>query len=331
MFNRFFESFVSVLGGGGEDGDMGGGDYDGYRQQVDMPEFGGMFWDATAARTHEADRQARLRTLNAYHVANAGAGWAPSETEPIKSTFNHIMTHRKEFPRPGFSYDFDPDGTSASAPIVIDDEPGPSGSSSVAVKASTPPPSSTLVCPRCSSTLLSGSRTMWALRCGHVLCDNCLQDISFPQSTKAIIADGEGDVLDVKGKGKARAVEDDVKVDASTNASSSAPPTKRSRRAVGLVASSSTRQLRSRPSATQTDIATSHLKPKATSRKRGRATKPSTVLEEWEYACPVEDCHRSHWAAKVWEVKLGGVIGEMETGAYVWRQKERFGAIPIFT
>ncbi|KAG8884228.1 hypothetical protein FRB97_004733 [Tulasnella sp. 331] len=337
IFNRFFETFGSLWGGGEEDpDDIGGGDYEGYRHQVELPEFGGMFWDAGGHGARQrAHARVHARAFEAYRVAGAAPGWANSESEPVKSTFSHIMTHR-ETPRPGFSFDFDPDGTSASAPIVIDeDEPGPSVVKSS--RSDTPPPSSTLLCPRCDSTLLLGSRTMWALRCGHVLCDTCIQDISFPTSAKGKekekVGVAEGVDIDVKGKGKAKAVEEDVKAgidDASViKIELPTPPTKRSRRAA-IPPLSSTRQLRSRTAASHDGLPINPTKPAPTSRKRGRLTKPGTIGEEWEYACPVEDCQKSSYAIKVWVVKSGGFVAGAESGDWVWKQKDRTGAIPIF-
>ncbi|KAG8907178.1 hypothetical protein FRB99_005150 [Tulasnella sp. 403] len=259
-------------------------------QEINIPPFGGMVWNPTGY-PEVAGRNFHWRAL--------GAGWGPPEPPKPKPSYQHSMTHGPS-PRPGFTFDLDPEAASASAPIVIDDEELPKASSSAQdLPTSTPK----LICARCPKPLLMGSRTMWGLRCGHVICRDCLDNLSIPLPGKG--KEKEQDIPDIKPESPA------------TTRSSRARPT----------SLPSTRQLRaSTKRATEKSVIT------ASSPKKRRYSKafpkPGTIGEEYEYFCPV--CPRSHWSVKTWQTSIEPNT-QHDVGEWVWKQKDRLGAIPIFT
>jgi len=228
------------------------------------------------------------------------------------------MTHHQDTPHPGFAFDFDPDGTSASAPIVIEDDVGGSGTagpstSSTTHRSGTPAASSNLLCAQCSNTLFLGHRTMWALRCGHVVCGDCYIKLGRPLLGKGKGKEGMDTSSEGSGKGKGKASDTEV-------AEITSRRTRRSVRAVPT-----TRQLRS-------SAASSSINPSipVTPRKRRRApacAKSTKPAEEWDLHCPV--CGRSSGCIKVWESKPGDDPGD-EAGEWVWKQDPRTGAIPLY-
>ncbi|KIO31697.1 hypothetical protein M407DRAFT_4977 [Tulasnella calospora MUT 4182] len=260
--------------------------------------------------------------------------------EPPKPTYGPIMTHHKEKPSPGFTFDFEPSATAENAPIVIDvDESQASSSSSAAATVATP----SLICARCSATLRMGSKTMWGLRCGHVVCGGCGEYLSRPIEGKGKGKAEEEDATapprpDVKGKGKARA----SKQTEDASAEAEASPPRRRTRSKATRAPTTTRALRastlqaSAESVSQASSSTAPTAPATNSRKRKlgkkRDLKP-VLLQDYEYACPVEGCFRPHFSEK-WKQPKQNVkerddgIVEMEE---VWKPKADLGAIPIFT
>ncbi|KIO28753.1 hypothetical protein M407DRAFT_22169, partial [Tulasnella calospora MUT 4182] len=185
--------------------------------QVPIPQFGGMVWNA--GRNEAIGGPVDFQP---WHIAG------DDRLEPPKPTYGPIMTHHKEKPSPGFTFDFEPSATAENAPIVIDvDESQASSSSSAAATVATP----SLICARCSATLRMGSKTMWGLRCGHVVCGGCGEYLSRPIEGKGKGKAEEEDATapprpDVKGKGKARASKQTE--DASAEAEAS-PPRRRTR------------------------------------------------------------------------------------------------------
>ncbi|TFK50093.1 hypothetical protein OE88DRAFT_319222 [Heliocybe sulcata] len=119
-------------------------------------------------------------------------------------------------PESGYTFDFSPPASTAKSVIVIDDSPGPSGSSST----SSEDPSNVLVCAHCLDPLTIGSgadtsedgqkqRRVWALRCGHILDGKCIETLMKPPSEPEPEPEPvqEEVKVDVKGKGKSRATE----------------------------------------------------------------------------------------------------------------------------
>jgi len=228
-----------------------------------------------------------------------------------------MMTHRKSRPRPGFTFDFDTSATSASAPIIIDDDPQPSSSSSssIAAPSTSSSSSSALICARCDQALVMGSRTMWGLRCGHVVCGGCADYLSRPIEGKGkgkeVAHDEKGQVV-VKEEVKEEEQEVEVR------------PIKGHGRGGRRAAPSTPTNRRLRNT---TSEATAKSRDTAPSRKRRRSPtkrRDSVVVEEHEFNCPVSGCHKPHWSIRTWK-------DGPDDGEYVWKPKPEVGAIPIFT
>lgn len=126
-------------------------------------------------------------------------------------------------PEPGFAYDFAPEppvkGESPSDPMIIDDE----------VDA-TPAPALELACAHCVRPLELGGtgatdeemgrkRRVWALRCGHIIDGECLELLMKPLEVPPPV--------DVKGKGKAKALDDAPSFETIKSGSRRAPRRKR--------------------------------------------------------------------------------------------------------
>lgn len=232
-----------------------------------LHEFGGNlgqngFWDFNFGMGYYA--------ANARRPASAGFrdeddGALLNDAPEFKPAFIHKTKH----PRPGFTYDFDRLPTSIWKPLPS--EPGPSTSNSNSWSASlarglgvgskrkpsptiidvdlqpsrSPTPDSdisvsrlpTLLCSSCPRPLIiggDGDDRIWALRCGHLLCGACLDQIGIPPPARPktllerlgevpVYASGGGrkgkgkgkvKARDVKGKGKARMVSESVEPDA---------------------------------------------------------------------------------------------------------------------
>ncbi len=227
---------------------------------------------------------------------------------PKPPSFDHVWTHGKERPRPGFTFDFETTPASANAPIVVDDEPSQIASSS---SSRSPPKTSTfLVCPRCQSTLHMGAKTVYGLRCGHMICVSCMDDISLPLVKPE---PAEEPIFDVKGKGKAKE-EPEEPIDVTSS------PVRRNPR----------RGKPPRDPEPKTPRAATAKESGSKKRRRGPVMKEGQVLEEHEYACPVGDCLRPHWSVRVWSNHAKAPDGSKTSGS-VWKPKDNAGAIPIFT
>ncbi|KAG8929339.1 hypothetical protein FRC02_005727 [Tulasnella sp. 418] len=278
-----------------------------------------------------------------------GAPLGTATPRQEEDEYRHLWTHPAEKPRPGFTFDFDPQMTSASAPIIIDDdEPSSSKVSATASKQAENQSSSDvlLICARCNNPLLVGSRSMWGLRCGHVVCRDCIEKMTIPSP----LDDG-------KGKGKAKE-EDDVIHDHVTmgfgpliveengavnlldgfTSNRGKGKGKAARGRKGAIPPSS-RTLR--PRAAQSDNGPSTSPTRGRKRNhRSTVTKPGTVAEEHRYTCPVSGCGKDHWSVRVWAYKkdrtgasfvMDQDTNEEHWGEWVWKQKDNVGAIPIFT
>ncbi|KAG8894834.1 hypothetical protein FRC01_012715, partial [Tulasnella sp. 417] len=242
--------------------------------QVPIPQFGGMVWDA--GRNEAIGGPVDFQP---FHIAG------DDRLEPPKPTYGPMMTHRKEKPNPGFTFDFEPSATAENAPIVIDvDESQPSSSSSSAAATVATP---SLICARCSATLRMGSKTMWGLRCGHVVCGDCGEYLYKPIEGKGK-GKAEEEVIaapprkDVKGKGRAKASKRSE--DASAQAEA-APPRRQTRsRAARAQATTQAQPLQgSAGSAAQASTSTAATNTRKRKPGRKQNTKP-VLLEEYEYA-----------------------------------------------
>lgn len=229
--------------------------------------------------------------------------------DPPKPKYSTVMTHHTEKPKPGFTFDFEPSATAENAPIIIDMDESQASSSSASAAVATP----SLICARCNTTLRMGSKTMWGLRCGHVVCGECGEYLSKP----------------VEGKGKGKAEDEDAAVPPPSNVKGKGKA-KASRRGKTAQAVPSTRALRSSTVQATTAASTTNSR----KRKLGKKHDPKPVLlGEYEYACPVEGCFRPHFSEqwkqpkKVSKERDDGIV-EMEV---VWKPKPELGAIPIFT
>ncbi|KAG8976090.1 hypothetical protein FRB90_009340, partial [Tulasnella sp. 427] len=145
----FRDAFRATVGGGGG-------------VQVDIPAWGGMVWDA--GRNEAIGGPVEWQP---WHIAGDERLQQQQQQEGAKPSYTPAMTHGgREKPRPGFSFDFEPSASPDNAPIVIDVDASQGASSSTALAVATP----TLICARCNAGLRMGSKTMWGLRCGHVVC-----------------------------------------------------------------------------------------------------------------------------------------------------------------
>ncbi|KAG0699258.1 hypothetical protein DFH29DRAFT_1002132 [Suillus ampliporus] len=107
-------------------------------------------------------------------------------------------------PASGFTHDFEL-SSMTSAPVIDIDSPGSSSASNSRHGETW------LACVRCHDPLILGAtdiaedrakRRLWGLRCGHLLDGKCVEDLMKPKPDIA------PDSIDVKGKGKAKEVDD---------------------------------------------------------------------------------------------------------------------------
>ncbi|TFK33439.1 hypothetical protein BDQ12DRAFT_670246 [Crucibulum laeve] len=291
---------------------------------------------------HHALREGAITRLR---EAREGVQYRPAYTHPKPA-------------EPGFTFDFAPPepgaggggtetgrvfpATSKDDPIVIDDDDAPAaaGDSSTSAQLTT-----TLVCARCQDPLvLSGSlnpedakaRRVWGLRCGHLIDGKCLEDLGEPHPMPEEATDMDIDDMpvkvDVKGKGKARAIDErpipqhhDIPPDVENPAESNSI---RSR-------------LRSRNSSSSGSAAPPSIPPPtkrrhtaATSRKSKLAPhNPVEATHEW--TCPVPSCGRVHVSVKMdgtWgpEKDLEGGLKGLPMGGDGGPGRTGRGAIAIF-
>ena len=242
-----------------------------------------------------------------------------------KPEYTHAGT-----PESGFTFDFAPPssteapslsdtkGKAKVVPVVIDleamdtqaDTPG-SGPSTVPSSPSGPLSLHTLlVCAKCLDPFVLGAglvgeegrtRKVWALRCGHLIDGKCLDIIGVPdgeldqEEERADGGKGNRKVVDIKGKGKAKAIEEPP--------NPSHANTMRARlrsSANGLLPTSSSLAPSSRSHRTPTPASSPQIS--LGKRKRTSASSKAKIEATHEWECPVTGCKRVHVS-----VKMGGV------------------------
>ncbi|KAF9532661.1 hypothetical protein CPB83DRAFT_847148 [Crepidotus variabilis] len=262
--------------------------------------------------------------------------------------YQKSYTH-PDTPEAGFTFDFalpspEDDGshakffppTSANAPIIIDDDDGNSGPSVTSrqdLSTSSGESSSLttlLVCARCLDPLPLNEtlgpedegRRVWALRCGHMIDQKCLNEIGKPEDGPELATHADPD--DKKGKGKAKAIPDIV---VSEHLLEHPAASIRSR--LRSAASSS--------SSSSTPLAQLPSRPPPTKKRRTTAVIPS-IEAEFEWKCPVASCHRVHASLMidgVWSPEKEGKpltgVSAIVNGIMDWNAKAQpRGAIPVF-
>jgi hypothetical protein len=272
--------------------------------------------------------------------------------EQPQAKYHQRYTHPIQ-PEPGFTFDFAPHSsdensirarrfprTSANAPIIVDDEqpsvsPGepPASSTDAAAPSSKAPTVNTepgklsaiLVCARCMAPLLLNEslgpddigRRVWALRCGHMIDEQCLNELGQPDEE---VERDNRKLVDRKGKGKAKA-----KLKASygeTVAASSEPANSnnirsRLRSATSTISSSSSSLSVPAPVPNQ---------PPPT--KRRRTATAHKIEAEFEWKCPVSSCQLVHASVKI-DGKWGPEKEAQQSDSTTPKAKAR-GAIPVF-
>ncbi|KAF9007448.1 hypothetical protein BDQ17DRAFT_1422823 [Cyathus striatus] len=204
-----------------------------------------------------------------------------SEEEEYQTRFTHPKP-----PEPGFTFDFAPREEEDSG---ADD--GVAAPAKAEAKASRSL-STTLVCARCMDPLVLGAklteeesrRKIWALRCGHLIDEKCLDEIGVPPITFMDLLLDDSPKPDRKGKGKARAVDVEDEDPAMPGAfpDGGIRTRLRSRSSVNLSASST------------------GLPPAKKAKTKGKKkVKPGTVEDTCEWVCPVTGCGRVHVSALV--------------------------------
>lgn len=274
------------------------------------------------------------------------------EQLPVK---HHLQSYtHPDQPEPGFTFDFAPNSsdedlsrtryfprTSANAPIVIDDNDEQSSSkpstsfeapsSSSALRSSISSKLTiNLVCARCLEPLLlneslgsdDDGRRVWALRCGHLVDEKCLNEIGQPDED----VEAESQNLPIPGrknKGKAKAKarptysEAVAEVIEANNSIRS-----RLRSATTTGASSST--------SSTAGMAETLPQSRGPPQKRRRTAAPPKVEAVFEWKCPVPSCGLLHASVKIYgrwgpEKEVSGVL----TTGSLTRATPR-GAIPVF-
>ena len=251
-------------------------------------------------------------------------------------------------PEQGFTFDFasppsqlpstsvsSPNYTSSSSnPIVIPDDGDNDNDSAIASSSRTGSQSGSsaadlnlstlLVCARCLDPLVLGGgmtvgaeverkRKVWGLRCGHLLDGKCLEEISRPSVLSPPLS------LDVKGKGRAKVVEDAsddhdkrLEIDPDLNPIRSRLRPRTQQRSS---TSNTTSFSPSSPPALR-----SHIK------RKGKTVAPSKakvkIEDKFEWVCPVNGCVKAHVS-----VKVGGVWGMDQDSVAPGRGR---GAISLF-
>ncbi|KDR78698.1 hypothetical protein GALMADRAFT_266136 [Galerina marginata CBS 339.88] len=245
-----------------------------------------------------------------------------------KEEYYQSYTHPPQ-PEPGFTFDFAPEDedvprsrffppTSIDEPIILDDDdnersPNPlAGSSSYSGARERSPAGrldALLVCAKCLDPLILNAgldpeeaqyRRVWGLRCGHLIDEKCLNELGQPQE--------EDQVIDRKGKGKAKAVQKHTYGDAVPELQSLAeaePPNIRSRlrsRVANLfqTSSSSSADAEASSSSSAVPAALAELDAVVPPAKRRRVTnKKAKIQGEFEWPCPVANCGRVHVSVKI--------------------------------
>lgn len=270
-----------------------------------------------------------------------------------KEQYLPSYTHPSQ-PDPGFTFDFalptSPSKhtyrrtrlfppTSINNPIVLDDDDNNDSESSSAIAgpsssstSDTGQVTATLICANCSDLLLinaalhpsENDRRVWALRCGHIIDEKCLNQLGQPRQA----LDGSPDLR--TSKGKAKATESGPSSYGDTIVSEN-------QTVLEAIQENGIRsRLRSRPGSTTSltvaaSAASSSLLESLPSLKRRRVSnKKKKVEEEYLWQCPVARCGRVHAS-----IRVDGVWGPEKEKESVGKsmgsgQLEARGAIPIF-
>ena len=268
---------------------------------------------------------------------------APEDPQ-LQIKYYQKYTHPEQ-PEPGFTFDFAPNSsdedssrerafplTSANAPIIVDDDEEHSsivlGGSSPSSKAPAAEPgkwTTILICAKCMAPLLlndslgpdDSGRRVWALRCGHMIDEQCLNDIGQPdEEAEPDNQTQQQTTVDKKGKGKAK-----VKPKASYGEAVVEPIQSTNIRSRLRSAASS--------SSTPSNSLSSQLPlppPPPTKRRRTAAT-VRKIEAEFEWKCPVPSCQLVHVSVKI-DGKWGPEKEVKQSGSST-RIKAR-GAIPVF-
>ncbi|KJA20556.1 hypothetical protein HYPSUDRAFT_78266 [Hypholoma sublateritium FD-334 SS-4] len=253
----------------------------------------------------------------------------PPKDEQYRKSYTHPVPSE-----PGFTYDFTALSAEASTP-------GSSASTSKAESIGSGQLNALLVCAKCLDPLVLNSalvpeeaqfKRVWALRCGHLIDEKCLNILGQPSAEEI--------TPDKKGKGKARAP-------ARRSGCGSALPEQASLdSAVAAVAfpTDMRSRLRSRRSGGATAagpmlpvegdgaVGVNVPVPSPPAKKRRAVQRKPKVEAEFEWSCPVASCGRIHVS-----VRIEGVWGpekEMPTPRSVGKAgaawTEPRGAIAVF-
>ncbi|WVQ79706.1 hypothetical protein IAT38_001806 [Cryptococcus sp. DSM 104549] len=127
-------------------------------------------------------------------------GPAGRREEDVEAILKTVETPKYDDPAPGFTRNFDvADAQTAASPIVINDEGEVVRSRSRGQKRKRPH----LACAQCDDQLLiseayrSPADRVWALRCGHVVDQKCLDEVMVPKTPAQVASvDRHPEVLD---------------------------------------------------------------------------------------------------------------------------------------
>lgn len=244
------------------------------------------------------------------------------EASPYRKDYSHPHP-----PEPGFTHDFalkspmeiidvtSPTIPSKSVlsldPIIVDDENPIAGFSSE-FKSQTQPHKSTnrpsLVCARCLEPFVLGNnltseeqrnRRIWGLRCGHLIDGKCLNDIGQPKymDQQPIASTVAARVVDKKGKGKAKAMDEDENnglyhsIQSPAHISEPEANSIRSRLRPRYAGTSSTNSPSSSSSA--------QLPVKRSAKSKSSTAQQPLSLPQFTWKCPVIGCGCVHASIKV--------------------------------
>ncbi|KAG1738426.1 uncharacterized protein EDB91DRAFT_1249340 [Suillus paluster] len=250
---------------------------------------------------------------------------------PSEPDYQTEYTHPTN-PASGFTHDFELSSIT-SAPVIDIDSPGSSSSSSSRHGETM------LACAWCHDPLILGAtdvgedrakRRLWGLRCGHVLDGKCVEELMKPIP---VITPDSLETNDVKGKGKAKEV-DDPKLPSTYPTGSSKGKGKATEPDIFNIFPepefpSIRSRLRPRPPVPPRPAGSlpagpgpSRGRPRAAPRTSTKAkgngkdrAKVLSVEAEYEWTCPVGGCGRVH-------------VSQLINGQ--WVMDEKRGAITVF-
>jgi hypothetical protein len=316
------------------------------------PNFDELFHDSDDNPPHirrwlESQRNNFIRLYNRFQG-----------NEDSEAKYLQRYTHPDQ-PEPGFTFDFAPSSsdedssrerrfppTSANAPIIIDDDDEQSsiplgGSSASSAEAAAFFPSSMaptntepgkltaiLICAKCTVPLLlneslgpdDSGRRVWALRCGHLIDEQCLNDIGQPDEEAGPDKQNNEILVDRKGKGKAKVkpkASYGEAVVAAVDTTISNSIKSRLRSATSTAASSSSSSFTPLPP----------LPKQLPPTKRRRTATVRTVEAEFDWKCPVPSCQLLHASVKI-DGKWGPEKEAKQSDSSTKVQTR--GAIPVF-